>query len=132
MSKKHGNDKRINKICLTCKKDFLVSPSRIKAKTCSRVCLFPMLGKLIARSYDGKRIGWKGKNGYIYIGIEGKQFLQHRIVIEKHLGRKLKKKEQVHHLNRDRTDNRIENLTVMLRSEHARLSAMDRWHPQIA
>ena len=51
------------------------------------------------------------KNGYV---------LEHRWVMEQHLGRYLAPHEQVHHLNKDRLDNRLENLAVMTKGEHSR------------
>lgn len=37
---------------------------------------------------------------------------QHRYVLEQHIGRELERHEEVHHLNGDRGDNRIENLEI--------------------
>lgn len=57
--------------------------------------------------------------GYITILVNKKRIMQHRLIMEKHLQRKLKHKDIVHHINGDGLDNRIENLIIMNRSEHA-------------
>ena len=49
------------------------------------------------------------KNGYV---------LEHRLVMEKYLERFLEPYEVIHHINHDKHDNRIENLSITNNKEH--------------
>ena len=54
---------------------------------------------------------YANSRGYVY---------EHRLIMEKHLGRYLLPHEKVHHINGDPLDNRIENLVLMSHRAHIR------------
>jgi len=119
--------------CIECKEDFFRFPSykrnHGKPKYCSHKC--KSKSTLWREKYTGKNnSNYKGYKttvrGYImirdinskYSNGESKYIFEHRIVAEKMIGRKLDKEEVVHHLNGIRTDNRPENLKIMLKNYH--------------
>jgi len=79
----------------------------------------------IAWSTKRKRLPIGSKNsdnrGYIRVKVlagSGAWTKEHKLIVEKVLGRKLLKNEVVHHINGSKSDNRPENLAVMDRLVH--------------
>ncbi len=133
----------MKRICKICEKVFWVFPCIIKLKKgkfCSKKC-FSMSIKgqhpktEFKKGHDTggcKNSRWKGGivycRGYVYIYRPEhifcnykKQVLRSHLIMEKHLGRYLKPIEIVHHVNSIRDDDRIENLQITNKFEHASL-----------
>ena len=52
----------------------------------------------------------------------------HRVMMEKHVGRQLRKDEVVHHRNGLKTDNRMDNLELMGEAQHNAVSSKQYWY----
>lgn len=103
-----------NRVCKNCAIKFRTNPAYIARRKsagiyCSRKCLFEYRRNNLITS--------KGKDGYLHKNYNR----EHRLVLEKHLGRKLEARENVHHLNGIKTDNRIKNLLIVTNSQHTKI-----------
>ena len=103
-SQKCLNKARLNRIqntCPTCGEEFETWASQ-KRRHCSRGC-----------ASNGSING----QGYRLISVNGSRVLEHRHIMEQHLKRSLLTHENVHHLNGQRTDNRLDNLELWSKSQ---------------
>lgn len=85
------------------------------------------------RSHSNPKLagGTKTPEGYILLAVDGDRLFAHRAIMEKHIGRKLKSTEIVHHLNGIRDDNRIENLVITDPHSHPRKSFIQQLQERI-
>ena len=70
----------------------------------------------------GTSQGWTDKRGYrwLYVNENGRRVArrEHRVVVERHMSRKLEPWELVHHKDGNKANNAVENLEVMEFGEH--------------
>ena len=106
------------KTCLKCKQIYLARVARWgrqESRFCFKKCQYKfMVGE---NSYYYKT-GKTNSNGYIIIDKDGEQFLEHRLIMEKYLKRKLDRFEVVHHIDHNKKNNNIKNLQVLSFYQH--------------
>lgn len=122
-----GALKLIPRNCLQCGISFKEHPSDIelgRGKYCSRSCYYK------SKIGEGNP-NWKGgthiTNGYRVIdqrgraqeGEDNRRIFEHRLIMEKIVGRELTANEVVHHVDENRLNNSPENLQLLTRAEHA-------------
>ena len=133
--------------CTVCQSDY---SSKHYTKTCSRACAgilrrktgestclrcgvtipFQQGGRqksYCSQACRGTKVGARRKNmgGYTEIKTEAGWRLEHRVVMEQSLGRALDANENVHHINGDRADNRIENLELWKKKQPQGIRSKD-------
>ena len=114
---KDFKNKRLT-LCLCCGKIIKRRESKTGLLFCSQQCSRKYMRGINSPFYKGGTIS---SNGYKIIKIDGKYRFEHRLKMEKYLGRKLLNSEDVHHIDGDKLNNRIDNLLVISKSDHARL-----------
>ena len=121
--------------CKICKKEFWSLPCYLKLKRgfyCSKKCFaISQIGTINKKRSGKNHPNWKGgrrkEMGYIRIYKPNHPFCsnklvqEHRLLMEKSLGRYLQSNEVVHHKNNIKYDNRLENLLLMNKSTHMSL-----------
>lgn len=119
---------KVSKKCFICKKEYFKKPTVSKKEWCnsmfcSRVCRGVYQSKYLVKEkspFGNYKGGTVSKKGYRYISISGKRVLEHRYIVEQFFKIKLSKRQQVHHINHNKLDNRIENLMIMDICEHSK------------
>jgi hypothetical protein len=71
-------------------------------------------GDPLFTKYAEHGTGHVNRDGYRVLGVNGRTVTEHRLVMEKHLGRNLRRTETVHHRDGDRLNNDITNLELWI------------------
>lgn len=115
---------KITKECTVCNKSYEVFPSRSESVVCSNKC-----GRVITAEKLSANEGHirKTSKGYLQIKVSDHPYcdskgyvMYHRYLMELHLGHFITPEFDVHHKDENTTNNDLDNLEVMTRSDHMR------------
>jgi endogenous inhibitor of DNA gyrase (YacG/DUF329 family) len=122
------------KNCAYCGKQMKLKPSQAGRRFCSKA--HDSVAKIVrptGREHNGRPVLLNAQGYYTvyqpnhpYAARSNGRVLEHRLVMEQSLGRYLTRDEQVDHINRVKTDNRIDNLQLLSPSAHTRKTNGDR------
>ena len=80
---------------------------------------FTRNGHPLKKKYSG--VHFSPSTGYYYVSENNQKIKRSRHIMQQYLNRQLETHELVHHINGVKTDDRIENLQIVSRSEHAKI-----------
>lgn len=127
MSSVIEHSKMMNCVCPNCGEERVIWRSSSRKKGFTGLCRSCYLEGIRVR-LPHNHTSWKGgrtvrRGGYIWVHLEPNDpfyimvnrqgyVMEHRVAMARHLNRALRESEVVHHINRELTDNTIDNLLL--------------------
>ena len=106
----------LHHICKGCGVEFARKGRR--SRFCSQACFHTYASGANHGRYKGGKIS----NGYHQVFVDGHWRLEHRLIMEAHLGRPLRTEEHVHHKDHNKLNNSLDNLQLVANTiEHNHL-----------
>jgi hypothetical protein len=135
------------KVCNSCKRQFVPSSNHKSCPSCRYRATVNVVCSICNKQIHSKRFkscksctnqqrqdygkGRYLKNGYVMVFQKGhpraskNYVLEHILIMEEYLGRKLKPDENIHHRNGVKNDNSLSNLELWVKPQPAGITAKD-------